>query len=1064
MTASVDERRPAAAPRSVSSGLRRIAGISASLVSTQAVTALLGLLFWAVAARQSSRPQVGTALAAVSLMMLIGSVGTLGLGTLLIDRLPRTEQGERRVLVRNSLLLAGLAGAFLTAVFAAVAEGVLHVDNLRSMAGSPAAAAGLVLGIGLTALVMVLDQAVLSIGTGALQLERNVLASSVKIVALLALGAAGATSGMAIFLAWTIGTATSLPLVAWRTRGGRALDTSGRLVDLGRMRGLGRHAASHHALNLALQAPLQLLPLIVTVALSTAANSAFNTALLVTGFVFAVPYAIAIGVFASARGEERAAIAHMRTTIPLAVAASVAAYVVLFPFAGLVLRLFGSGYADDGATTLRVLVLAGIPFVVKDHFIALRRLQGRTSQAVTVIACFTVVELAAALVGARTHGIDGLSVAWVSVLAAEALVLLPPLLLAVRHAARDTEPVTPPGGQVTDEPAPNDEPAPTSLSAGSVPPSRDLTGPTLAAMALGLLLVAVAGAQSRPDAAGQLQAVTYVLGLAVVLVPAAFRILLSGTSDRERIALAVAVPIALQLSRPLINPQHFAYHDEFLHANVLRQIGSSHHLFSLNSLLPVSAYYPGLEIVTDAVRQTTGLPVYATSVVVLLLVRVVFALTLVALVRAVSGSTRVACVASVVYVSNPQLLFFNSQFSYQTLALPLAVLTLYAFVSRVRGRRSSLLGAAALASATAATHHLTAVLLVASLLGWLVLELLLRAKGERRDALGLAVLGAVGAAAVVLVAANPGNPVVSYLWSIVTSSSNDVGALTRGQQTKSVFKDSAGTSSYLWEKALILAALALVTVGLVPALLRSREWLRRRVPLAVLLSLVACLFPIIPAGHLTRATAEVGDRSSGFVFFGVAFVFGWWLWRRTLRARTAAVLAAALGIVMLGNVVLGAGPVSEQLPGAYQISADARSVDSDNLAAAQWLHDNVKGDTRVYADRVSGLLAAGVGGMFTVRHISTDIDASRLILDPEFTAADVALIKQARISYVVVDQRDSNSLPHEDVYIESGEFGSPRTAPVPAAALHKFDTVRGVTKVYDNGSIAIYDVRRLRGA
>lgn len=1084
MTASVDDRPDVAGRHGMSAGLRRVAAISASLVSTQAVTGVLGLAFWAVAARQSSRAQVGTALAAVALMMLVGSLSTLGLGTLLIDRLPRTSQGARRVLMRTSLVLAATTGALLTLVFVAVAGPLLHVDNLRALVGTAPAAAGLVVGIALMALVMVLDQAVLSIGSGSLQLERNIVASTVKIVALLGLGAAGATSGMAVFLAWTIGTAASLPVVAWRTRGGRDLEDEGRLIDLGSLRGLGRHAAGHHALNLALQAPLQLLPLIVTVQLSAAANSAFNTALLVTGFVFAVPYAIAISVFASARGDALSAIARMKATIPLALLCGVAAYVVLFPLAGPVLHLFGDGYAADGTTTLRLLVLAGIPFVIKDHFIALRRLQDRAGQAVALVAVFTVLEVAAATAGAARSGVNGLCVAWVAVLAVEALVLLPVLLPAVRRAAAfessvsqstafentqvgvlqglgdDTtatraEVVVEPDGH--DRTDPEDSATPTGRFA-------DLTGPVLVLMAAGMLMVSVAAAQSRPDSATQLQAILYMLGFATMVVPTAFRILVSGTSARERVTLAVALPVVLQLSRTLINPQHFAYHDEFLHANVLRQIGSTHHLFSLNSLLPVSAYYPGLEIVTDAVRQLTGLSVFTSATIVLLLVRIVFALTLIALLRAISGSTRVACAASVVYVSNPQLLFFNSQFSYQTLALPLAVLTLYAFITRLRARRTSLLLPLALAAATAATHHLTAVLLVAALGGWLVLELVLRRRGNRGDALGLGVLMG-GATAFVLVAAlNPGNPVASYLWSIVTSSSNDIGALSKGQQTKSVFKDSAGTTSYLWEQALILAAVALVALGLVPALLRSRSWLRRREPVAVVLVLVAALFPLIPAGHLTRATAEVGDRSAGFVFFGVAFVFGWWIWRRSLGRVQSAALALAITVVFLGNVVLGAGPVSEQLPGGYQISADARSVDADNLAAARWLQANVPGETRVYADRVSGLLAAGVGGMFTVRHVSTDIDASRLLLDPEFTSKDVDLIKRARISYVIVDNRDANGLPHEQVYIESGEFGSPRTRPVPAEALRKFDTVTGVQKVYDNGSITIYDVRRLRGA
>ncbi len=74
------------------------------------------------------------------------------------------------------------------------------------------------------------------LGTGALQLERNIIASTVKLLALGAFSVAGAVDGMTVFGAWLIGTLVSLPVVAWRTRGGRALQDTARLIDLARSR------------------------------------------------------------------------------------------------------------------------------------------------------------------------------------------------------------------------------------------------------------------------------------------------------------------------------------------------------------------------------------------------------------------------------------------------------------------------------------------------------------------------------------------------------------------------------------------------------------------------------------------------------------------------------------------------------------------------------------------------------------------------------------------------------------------------------------------------------------
>jgi len=432
----------------VPASLGRVAGITGSLVGTQALTSVLGLIFWTLAARTFVESEVGVAGAAVALMMLLGTLGSLGLGTLLISRLPLTPPGQRRLLVRTCLAAAGLTTGLLALVVPLVAVHVFGAQNLAPLVDTPAALAGLVLGTALFSTTLVLDQAVLTIGVGSLQLERNIAASAIKIVALLVLSAAGAGAGMSIFLAWTIGSLLSLPLVSWRTGGGRrpgAAVADRRLIAPRLLTGLGREALSHHALNITVQAALQILPTLVTVLLTAQDNAYFNSAVLLSGFVFALPYAITIGLFAAAGGDERQTLERMRVTIPVGLAVSLAANLVLFPFAGVALSLFGSAYADEGADILRALVLAGLPFVIKDHYVALRRVQNRTSSAVAVLSGFLMIELAAAATGASVAGTVGMCLAWVAVLFVEAVVLAVPLRrdwIRIRDGARGDRPPT----------------------------------------------------------------------------------------------------------------------------------------------------------------------------------------------------------------------------------------------------------------------------------------------------------------------------------------------------------------------------------------------------------------------------------------------------------------------------------------------------------------------------------------------------------------------------------------------------------------------------------------------
>src|SRR3712207_3210155 len=79
-----------------------------SLIGTTAVTSVLGFLYWWLAARLFPPEAVGLASAAISAMMLLGTMGMLGLGTVLIGELPR-QRSEASQLITTSLLVAGLA-------------------------------------------------------------------------------------------------------------------------------------------------------------------------------------------------------------------------------------------------------------------------------------------------------------------------------------------------------------------------------------------------------------------------------------------------------------------------------------------------------------------------------------------------------------------------------------------------------------------------------------------------------------------------------------------------------------------------------------------------------------------------------------------------------------------------------------------------------------------------------------------------------------------------------------------------------------------------------------------
>ncbi len=616
-------------------------------------------------------------------------------------------------------------------------------------------------------------------------------------------------------------------------------------------------------------------------------------------------------------------------------------------------------------------------------------------------------------------------------------------------------------------------------------PRRDLikpdrTGPVVLGMSLGLLVLAWCVHRGLGGADPLRTDTLYWVAQVMIFAPAAWRILTPGVSERERTAVALALGLLTQLGRTVLYPKDFAFHDELVHGNLLRLILDTHQAFPVNSALPVTSSYPGLEVATAAVVSLTGLSLHTSAVLVLLLARVVLVLAVRGVVRALTGSDRMGSVAVLVYACNPQFVFFNSQFSYQTIALPLGLLATYLVLTRGSGRRRLVLPMAVL-TALAVSHHLTSFLFTGAFAAWWLVELVLsrrrvagapRDRGRRCTVLDLGLLTLVSAGVSLVFALRVGNPVGSYLTAIADLSADNVHALSEGQPTNELFADPTGVPTPDWQRALLVVALALTSVAVIAGVLRGRRWLRDRNAPALLLLVFALGWPLVPAGHLTEATSEVTDRSAGFIFVGVAFTVaaanlllprnGRW------SADAARHVGLRIGVVALvvatfvGNTVLGIGPIWARVPGPYLVSADNRSIDGANLASARWLAATQAPNGVLFGDRVSGLLGSLIGRQTTLRHVGSEIDASPLLLQSTFGATDRELIRRASIRWVVVDTRDSTGLPHLGVYVENGEYlTGDRTSPVPAAALTKLAAVPGVRRVYDNGALVVYDVAAL---
>ncbi|HTK10199.1 MAG TPA: lipopolysaccharide biosynthesis protein [Ktedonobacteraceae bacterium] len=394
---------------------------SGSLVGATFVNSVLGFLYWWVAARLYTPDVVGASSAAVSSMMLLGTFCMLGLGTLLITEIPRKPE-QAVPLISISLLVVGVAGAAIGLLFAVIAPLLTsQFSYLNTTFTDPIAYAA---GVSLTPIVLVLDQALMGLLRGMEQFYRNTIFAVVKLIALwLASLLFAHLTGMNVYTTWTLGNLFSLLVVV------PALLKSKRPLreyfpQLKLLRRLGKDAVQHHLLNTMLQFTSFALPTIVTVMLSTRVNAIFYIAWMLVNFIYYITSALTIVLHAMNSAQHSTLGQKARMTIGISVVTSVVACLILQIGTTQILGVFGSIYVD-GTWTLRVLLLAAFPLIIKNHYIAICRIQDRVKQAMWLIGPGCIVELVAAIGGAAKGGLLGLTIGWVAAVFLEAIFMLP---------------------------------------------------------------------------------------------------------------------------------------------------------------------------------------------------------------------------------------------------------------------------------------------------------------------------------------------------------------------------------------------------------------------------------------------------------------------------------------------------------------------------------------------------------------------------------------------------------------------------------------------------------------
>jgi hypothetical protein len=572
-------------------------------------------------------------------------------------------------------------------------------------------------------------------------------------------------------------------------------------------------------------------------------------------------------------------------------------------------------------------------------------------------------------------------------------------------------------------------------------------------------------------------------GMLLLELPLAAMIAYRATKPATRLALVTFFGVITYAPKLLRNPASPLYHDEFAHWRETQSILSSGKLFQPNPLIPIISRYPGLHAATAAMVQASGLTIWQVALLLLILMHVSLVLGIFFLAQSAGLGNRTAGLTVIIYGLNSSFLYFDTQYSYESMAITLLVWALLSYVRSVQSRsvRDRLSWGAltvSFSAGTVVTHHLSAVTLVIIMV---LASIFLSIPGISKSTGWVAsavtgwtltlVSGVILGAWLVFVA-----PVtLSYLAPYVTSGFSEVTQFVGGHGGgRQLFSESLSPA---WERYAAYLAIVFAVCFAAGGLLRLRasvksEQLPRGANRAIIATTTAFALLYFPSTLfiLSPEGAEGARRSWAFSWIGLAILTGppavWLLDKaKTFTRRWQPIilrsgLLLALSISLVGGVAAGLD-AAYRFPGPFLYGSEARSVTPELLATSSWFRDRFGVGHNIVTDGFTGLVF-GSFGLQNPASPSSGFPTYDLYLAKPGTPINPSLIRELRTShylYLIIDERVAYDVPEVGVYFEPGEpssFITDTGKSIFRGRLTKFNDITWMIKVYQSDNYSIY--------
>ncbi|MBF8185904.1 hypothetical protein ITP53_09130 [Nonomuraea sp. K274] len=352
-----------------------------ALMSNTVITGVLGMGYWLLAAHFYTPEEFGRGQAVITAMRLFASLTALGFVGALARYLPVAGRRTPELILRGYGLAAATGGV--------AALGFLLTLPMWGKTYSVLNGFGpglFFLGSVVVWAVFTLQDVVLTgLRRATFVPMNNLIFGLVKMGLLVAL--AGALPAGGIFVSWVIPTALALIPVNWLIFGvvvPRHIRQADAVQEPPRLREIGRFLAGDFPGALSILAIVYLVPVVVATQVGEATFGRFSMAFTLASMIELLAMNMAVSLTVEGSFERSKLAQNSRRALQRAFLIVTPIIAVSIIGAPLILTIFGSAFAEEGTTLLRLMSLAVLPRVLIEVYLSALRAQSQARRLAVV--------------------------------------------------------------------------------------------------------------------------------------------------------------------------------------------------------------------------------------------------------------------------------------------------------------------------------------------------------------------------------------------------------------------------------------------------------------------------------------------------------------------------------------------------------------------------------------------------------------------------------------------------------------------------------------------------------